>query len=146
MPEISSLTRQKPQSAVLELGDDSLTIVFDANKVTPRWMHDTLERLEATDVMATAEAIADVIVSWDVTDQGSPFPPVAANIGLLSFQSVQQLYEVVCQSAAPSDAEGNELSPSASEPPSASASTPQSYPNGSDGSVSPKPSESLSAP
>ncbi len=144
MPEIKSLTRQEPTEAVLELGDDTLTIMFDANRITPRWMHDTLTRLEDTDVMATAEALATVIISWDVTDDDQPFPPDADNIGLLSFKAVQQLYEVVCQAAAPSSAEGNASSPSASEQPSASDKTLSSSPNGSDGSSSPKPSESLS--
>ena len=132
MPELSRITRQKPIEVSIDLGEgDSLTMAFDANKVTPRWMDGTMRRLEEQDTLSVCEALAEVLINWDVTQNGQPYPPSRDNIALFSFPVVTALFEEVCRSAAPSDAEGNASSPSASEPSSASEQTPESFPNGS---------------
>ena len=102
-----------------------------------------MERLRDEDVLSVCEALAAVLISWDVTQDGQPFPPLRDNIALFSFPVVTALFEEVCRSAAPSDAEGNASLPSANVPPSASTQTPESSPNGSDTSTLPQPSESL---
>jgi len=144
VPDISSLTRVKPVEATVEYEGDSVTISFDANKVTPRWMADTMEKLEAQDVMAMADALASVIIGWDVTSGEDEFPPTARNIGVLSFAAIMQLYSRVCEGAGPSDAEGNASPPSSDVPPSATSdpASPSSL-NGSATETSPTPSESL---
>ena len=76
MPEIRSLTRPKPVEAVLDLGDgESVTISFDANKITPGWVAKTQERVEAADTLSLPKALSDVILGWDITEDGSEFHP-----------------------------------------------------------------------
>lgn len=144
MPEIRSLTREKPVTVTLEHDGDALTFSFDANKVTPRWMATTQEGLEAQDTLSISQALASVFIDWDVQDEGQPFPPSADNIALLPFPIVVALFGQVCEKSSPTDAEGNASPPSANAPPSASSETSASSPNGSAGSTSPQPSESLS--
>lgn len=144
MPDLRSVKRQRPTEARIELGDDALTLTFDAERVTPRWMNETMLALDAQDMLAVPKALAHVLIGWDLTDDGAEYPPTAANIADLSFPAVQSLFEAVCVAAAPSDAEGNASSPSASGPPAASSQTSESSPNGSDGSTSHQPSANLS--
>lgn len=146
MAELSSLTRAKPTEATIDLGDgDSVTLSFDANKVTPHWMGECMDRLNAREITAMADALAAVILTWDVTNEGEPYPPTGKNIAVLSFGAINRLYERVCEAASPSDAEGNASPPSSAVPPSAtSEQVSPSSPNGSD--TSPSPSASVSQP
>lgn len=138
MPEIRSLTRPRAKEATVDVGEgDTLTIAFDANKVTPRWMADALDQIAEQDALSVCDALAAVLIDWDVTDDGQPFAPTRDNIALFSFPVVTALFEEVCTAAAPSSAEGNALSESVSESSSAFAPTPGTSPNGSDGSTSP---------
>lgn len=145
MPDLRSVKRARPQTAEIDLVGDMLMLTFDAERVTPRWMNDTMQALEVQDMLAVPKALAHVIIEWDLTDDGNPYLPSGENIAELSFPVVQELFEAVCRSAAPSDAEGNAGSPSASEPPSASASESPSSLNGGATETSPRPSASLSS-
>ena len=140
MPDLRSVKKARPTEARIELGDDALTLQFDAEKVTPRWMNETMTALDATDMLAVPRALAEVLLGWDLTDEGNPYPPSAANIADLSFPAVQALFEAVCVAAAPGEAEGNASPPSAPVPSSASAQTSENYPNGSASSTSLPPS------
>lgn len=144
MADISSLTRARPIETTLEYETDSIALSFDGNKVTPRWMNDTMVKLEERNVLAMADALSEVIISWDVTDGENPFPPTGENISVLSFGAINSLYEKVCASAGPSDAEGNAL-PASSDAPLSETSDPASETslNGSATSPSPTPSASL---
>jgi hypothetical protein len=144
--EIKHLKRQKPTNAVLDLGDgDTVNLVFDREAVTPRWLSDTQRlALEESNALALATAFADVILSWDITDNGAEFPPTADNIAVLSFGALWGLMERIAAASLPSSAEGNAsfvqpvTAPTASTPPSPTS------PNGSQTSPSPASSESLS--
>jgi hypothetical protein len=143
VPDIGRLTRPKLERATIDLGDgDTVALEFDANKVTPRWMNHTMEGAANTDLLVLAKALNEVLTAWDITDNGEPFPPSVDNIAVLSFPAVNLLFEEVCKAAAPSDAEGNASSPSASEPALASTQESQSSQNGSDSSTSPNVLES----
>ena len=144
MPEISRLTRPKPTTATIDLGEgDSVTLEFDANRVTPRWMNDTQEGVADTDLLVLAKSLERVLTGWDVTNEGAPFPPTADNISNLSFPVVNQLFEAVCSAAAPGEAEGNASSPSVSGPASALSQESPTSLNGSDSSTLPTASESV---
>lgn len=146
MAEIKRIKRQRLQDASIDLGEgDTITIVFDMEAVTPRWMNDTLTKMQAENVLALGEAVAAVIVSWDVTDEGNPYPPTSENISNLSFATINRLYEQVCRSSGPSDAEGNASPPSVPVPSSATSEPgSQTSPNGS--ATSPSPTLSASLP
>lgn len=144
MPEISSVKRQKPTAAGIDLGDsESLNMVFDAERVTPRWMAETMAQLEQQDMLAVPKALAAVLLSWDLTDDGQPYPPTVANLSDFSFPVIQSLYEAICTAAAPSSAEGNGSPASSDGPSSDSGSMLARSPNGSDISISPPSSESV---
>ena len=147
MPEVRHLTRQKLVEATIDLGDgDSVTMSFDANKVTPRWMNEAMERIQEQDMLSLCQALSDVLTGWDVSNEGQSFPPSKENIAVLSFPAVNKLFEEVCRSAAPSDAEGNASSPSSSAPPLASVEESQNSPNGTAIETSQAPSASLPSP
>jgi hypothetical protein len=89
-------------------------------------------------------SLAEVIVEWDVTEDGAPFPPTAENIARLPFTAMKVFYDTIIDVAVPGVAEGNASSPSANAPSEDSAQSSPSFPNGSAGSTSPKLSASLS--
>jgi hypothetical protein len=106
---VSDLTREKAVRAVVDLGDgDTIDLKFDRNKVTPAWVTLALQRDEAEDTLSLPKALADVILSWDVTnDDGTDFAPTADNIAVFSFPVQRHLLKKIMESAVPSSEEGN---------------------------------------
>jgi hypothetical protein len=144
VPEIRSLTRQVPTEAVIDLGGDAVRVTFDRNGITPYLLSEMQTRLEAGNVMAVASMLAQVIMAWDVTDEGAPFPPSADNIGKLSVSALASLSRRIGDEAVPTSEEGN-ASNATSSSPDPSSTVPQANPqNGPEPSLSPPPSESLS--
>jgi hypothetical protein len=147
MPTIGQLTRVKHVDAVVDLGDgDQFKVTFDRNKITPAWV-DAADRQakEQQDVLALSSALAEVIVSWDVTaDDGSEFPPNRENIGALSYGVQGELVAALIEASAPSRAEGEGSSPLSASPSTDSAPESLAFPNGSETSPSPTVSASPS--
>lgn len=106
---VSDLTRQKPVQATIDLGDgDTIAVTFDRNRVTPAWVTLAQQRDEQQDTLSLPKALADVILSWDVTnDDGSAFAPTPENIAVLSFPAQSELLTRILEAAVPSRAEGN---------------------------------------
>jgi hypothetical protein len=142
VPEIRSLTRQVPTEAVIELGTDSVRVTFDRNGITPYLLNEMSQRLNDGDVLAVARMLAQVIMSWDVTEEGQPFPPTPENIGKLSVSALASLSRRIGDEAVPTSEEGNaSSSSSASAPSTPIEASPQ---NGPTLSPSPELSESQS--
>ncbi len=144
MPDLKQLTRQKPTTATIDLGDgDKVELVFDRNGVTPAWSTFAQEQ-GRKDPMALATALSQVILQWDVTDDGAPFPPTPEHLGVLSYDAQRNLLAEIVSAAVPTDAEGN-ASP-ATQPSASSdfALAPMSSPNGTGTSTSLEPSASPS--
>jgi hypothetical protein len=142
MPELSSLTRAKPTTAVIEHDGDTITLTFDRNRVTPAWVAEASRRDEEQDPLSLPKALASVISEWDVTNDG-PFPPTAENIAVLSYGAQRSLLEKIMVAAVPSDAEGK--ASASQQPIPSSVSTPAtSSPNGTVTSTLPVPSASPS--
>lgn len=144
---VSDLTRQKPVSATIDLGDgDTIEVSFDRNRVTPAWVTLAQQRDEAQDTLSLPKALEDVILSWDVTnDDGTAFPPSAANIAVLSYPAQSELLTRIMQAAVPSSAEGNASPVLSSTAPSDSEELRPTPQNGLVTSPSPVPSASPSA-
>ena len=142
MPEISSLTRAKPVETVLDFGDgDTVRMTFDAHRVTPAWVAQTQDRVDQADSLSLPKALAEVILDWDVTDDGAPYPPSAENLAGFPFPAMAVFFERIMEASVPGVAEGNASSPSANVPQSATSEpTSPISPNGSDTSTSPTPS------
>ena len=145
MAEIGALTRQKPREALIDLGDgDSVRIVFDSNRVTPLWVDETQKRVNNQDSLSLPKALSDVILEWDVTDEGAPFPPSAENIAKLSFPVMGLFFERIMDAAVPSSEEGNASSDISSSPSQSSTPPPVNLQNGPAPSTSPLSSASPS--
>jgi hypothetical protein len=145
MPEIRSLTRQVPVETLIELGsEDTIRLTFDRNAITPYLLSQMSQRLEGGDVMAVATMLEKVILAWDVTEDGNPFPPTAQNIGRLSVSALGSLSQRIGEAAVPSDAEGNASSDTSSTQEQASTQQQASLQNGPESSQSPAPSASPS--
>lgn len=147
MPSIGSLTRQKPVETIIDLGDgDAVAVVFDRNRITPFWVADAQRRENESDALTLPKALADVMISWDVTadDQGGAFPPTPENIGVLSVSAQGALLEQIMRAAVPSDAEGKASSGTPSIPNTSSLERPALLQNGQPTSPSPSASTSPS--
>lgn len=121
MPEIRHLTRPKPTVALIDLGDgDTVNVTFDRNKITPLWMEEAEKRDREKDTQSLPKSLADVILSWDVTNEGAAYPPLAENIAAFSYPVQAELLTSILAAAVPSRAEGNVSSGPSSIPPSGS--------------------------
>lgn len=130
MADIGQLTRQKRVEVIIDMGEgDSVTIGFDRNRVTPAWVAGAEERDKNNDTQSLPKALAEVILDWDVTHEGSPYAPTADNLSVLSYPAQAEILEQILQAAVPSRAEGNDLSKSRSGQPAVSTA-PEKSPNG----------------
>lgn len=142
MPTRSQARVPIPTELSLDLGNgSSLNVVFDRNAVTTDWAR--LLELAASqgDVMAAADGLAAVILSWDlVEDDGTPIAPTALELALLSMTTLDRLGDQLVEMASPGAAEGNASStssPAITAAVGSSGQDSQSFPNGSASSPSP---------
>jgi hypothetical protein len=143
MASLSHLTRAKPTTATIDLGDgDTVSLTFDANRVTPRWMDEAMQRVTDQDMLSLCKALSEVLSAWDVVDDNGSPVPIEPALKDLSFPVVNSLFEAVCKSAAPSSEEGNGSATTSSTPPNVSSSMPASPQNGPSPSTLPAPSAS----
>jgi hypothetical protein len=129
VPSIQHLTRPKPVSVAIDLGDgDALNVSFDSNKITPAWVNQTQQE----DVMAVARALAEVILEWDVVadEQGTPYPPSVENLAALSYPAETKIAMKLIEASSPASAEGNFSSEPRSTQSSDSTVPPGTSPNG----------------
>lgn len=107
MPEIGQIVRVKPRDVTVDLGDgDSLTVSFDMNKVSPAWTEAAERRDDAQDALSLPKCLAEVILDWDVTQEGEPFPATVENIAVLPYPAQSEVLKAIITNAMPSDAEG----------------------------------------
>lgn len=140
MPELGQITRVKPATATVDLGDgDVLNVEFDRNKVTPAWTK-TLIDMGSSDPLAIPKTLAEAIIGWDVTSDGQPFPPTADNIAVLSFDAQQALMVALQEASVPKEQEGKVSPAPTNTPPSTSTPQPQKSRNGQETSSSLVPS------
>jgi hypothetical protein len=145
VPELSHLTRAKRVDAQVDLGDgDVLSVAFDSNKLNPSWLNRATERQEEGDALNMAHALAEVILDWDVTQEGQPFPPSGDNLAHLSFPALGALLRSLIESAIPSEDEKKGSSGRTSTPPPGSTQPQVVSQNGPGTSVSPPASVSVS--
>jgi hypothetical protein len=125
MPEIRNLTRPKATPFTVDLGDgDSINGTFDRNMVTPAWVTRGREQ------QFLSEALAEVILSWDVTNDAAPYAISAENMAVFSFDAQARLLEIIVEASVPSRAEGNGLSAPTGTAPTTSTVPEQTSPNG----------------
>jgi hypothetical protein len=153
VPRLSALTKQLPVSVTFAYEDESLTVVFDRNKITQNWARKVRQAIETESVdEAVYAATLEILIDWDVVDdEGNKIPPSMEILSQLPLAAFGRLSEAIGNASVPSSEEGNGSSePSSVSPPDQStASTPPqpvSPPtpqNGDAPSPSPQPSEPL---
>ena len=145
MPKFSSLTRQHPVSATFLFEDESLTIVFDRNRITQRWLNGIAKGLTEEDPGSMARAVLEVLISWDVQDEhGNQLEPTIELLDQLPLTAFMKLTEAITAASIPSSEEGEVSSEGLSRPVSASTETSPPLQNGPQPSPSPVPSASQS--
>lgn len=118
MPARSGVHAPDVREFTASLGTESVTFVFDAAKMTMR----RDRAIKNSDEETMAKLIAEVIISWNVTDEaGVPLPFTADELMDLSSSALIRLLQGLNKAAQPSDAEGEVSSgPSSLSPPAAS--------------------------
>ena len=145
MPEIKQLTRVKPITTSVDLGDgDSVSITFNANKITPAWMKEADKRDTEKDILSLPKALSEVILKWDITEDGQPFGHSPENIAVFSYPAQQALMLRIIEAAVPSRAEGEASSSPSPAPSTDSMQGEQTHQNGAATSPSPELSTSPS--
>jgi hypothetical protein len=138
MPEIGALVRVKPRDTTVDLGDgDLLTVTFDMNKVSPAWTEAAERRDDAQDALSLPKALAEVILDWDVTQDGQPFAASVENIAVLPYPAQSAVLKAIITNSMPSDAEGEDSAARSSTASTDSAAPQQTPPDGQTTSQSP---------
>ena len=138
MPRLSSLTRQHPVSASFGYEDESVTIVFDRNKITAAWARSVREALERDETNPAAQSLVEIMISWDVVDDaGNVLPPSVEVLDSLPIGALMRLQEAIGEASVPSDAEGKDSRPPSPEQSPVSTATAPTPPNGQAPSESP---------
>jgi hypothetical protein len=79
MPRLSSLQRAELVTETFEIAGEQVTATFDKSEVTLHWAK------FAQDPETMADALASVVVEWDIQeDDGTAFPPDADNIATVA--------------------------------------------------------------
>jgi hypothetical protein len=142
---VSELTRPKIVEATFAFDSENVTFGLDRNRVTLAWASRVQQSQKEFDAIVLAEVLAEVVASWDITqDDGVAFPPTAENMAVLPTRFLLALSEAVGDAAVPSDAEGKASAERPATPSSGSEAPQPTSPNGHSTSLSPAPSASPS--
>jgi hypothetical protein len=108
MPSLSNITRADPVTYTAQLGPESVTVTFDAAKMTGRWEREIRAARDTEDVSAVGDLILGIFIDWDVTDDAGQPVPIAKEILLdLPAKALGNLIDGMTTAAFPSSEEGN---------------------------------------
>jgi hypothetical protein len=145
MPALSGITKADPVQYTARMGNESVTVVFDAARMTGRWERDIRQALDLSDVDTVAERLFSVFASWDVVDDaGNPVPMSSEILMDLPGKALRALFSGMQDAVAPSSEEGKALSDISSTPAPTSTSQQASLQNGPTPSTLPQSSASPS--
>lgn len=120
LPELGSLINDTPEPVEVAIQGETVTVQYHPARITPLW----LESLNENDPRSLAKALAEVISSWDVLENGQPLEPSEQVFASFPFPVLAAFSEAVAKAAAGSE-EGNvsSTSPASREPASTSPSS-----------------------
>lgn len=85
--ELKALLAGKPLPVTVEWGGQEVNLTYDPSAYTPKLEAEVLkaaqEGVMGAGSMAIATLVADLVVAWDVTSEGEPFPPIVENLATL---------------------------------------------------------------
>lgn len=138
MPSLSSITRQDPVTYTAVMGAESVSVTFDASRMTGRWERELAAAQTASDSARVSDLILGIFIAWDVVDDaGQPVPLTADLLLDLPGKALANLIEGMMAAAFPASEEGNGSGSTSSTAATASISLPESPPNGQPTSLSP---------
>ena len=145
MPKFSSLTKQHPVTVTFGFEDESLTISFDRNRITQRWLNNVGKGMQDDDPSSIARLVLEVLIAWDVEDEhGNRLEPTVDLLEQLPLTAFMELTKAISEAAVPASEEGEGSSEGLSRPVSASLENSPPLQNGPQPSPSPQPSASQS--
>jgi hypothetical protein len=126
VPVLSSLTRPDPVTYTATLGPESVSLTFDAAKLTGRWEREIAAAAADKDFVTVSDLLLGVFIDWDVTDDAGDPVPISRDILLdLPGKALSNLIEGMGNAAAPSSEEGNGSSSTSSTAVTDSTSSPE---------------------
>jgi hypothetical protein len=131
VPALSSLTRPDPVTYTATLGPESVSLTFDAAKLTGRWEREISAAAAEKDFVTVSDLLLGVFIDWDVTDDEGRPVPISREILLdLPGKALGNLIEGMGDAATPASEEGNGSSNTSSTAVTDSTSSPENPPNG----------------
>lgn len=138
---LSAIVQPEPVTYTARLGPESVSVTFDAARMTFRWERALNAARVAEDRDAVSDLILGVFIGWDVVDDaGQPVPLTQELLLDLPAKAVANLIEGMTVAAFPASEEGNVSGDTSSTPGMGSISSPESLQNGLPISPSPTPS------
>jgi hypothetical protein len=145
MPAFSTLIRSDPVTYTARLGEESVSVTFDAAKMTGRWERELFSARADGNGVRVSDLILGVFIGWDVTDDaGLPVPLTAEILLDLPQKALVNMIDGMMKANTPASEEGNDSANTSSTVATDSISLPASPQNGQQPSVSPPLSTSLS--
>jgi hypothetical protein len=131
MPALSNITRADPVTYTAQLGPESVSVTFDAAKMTGRWEREIRDARDAEDVSKVGDLILGIFIDWDVTDDAGQPVPISKEILLdLPAKALGNLIDGMTTAAFPSSEEGNGSGSTSSTPDTLSSSSQENHQNG----------------
>jgi hypothetical protein len=101
MPDKSLLTEQKKTISITYAGEQ-ITFSFTPGKITPKWERKFNELIQDEwRSRAIVETLSEILVDWDILDNGKPFPPTAENLQLLPLDLLSEIFTKIMESQRP---------------------------------------------
>lgn len=139
MPALDSLKRPDPVTVTVDFGGETVTVTFNQNAMTKRWVKQIQAGLEAEDIETSSRSLVDLIMSWDILDSnGAPVPVTVDVLDDLPLPFLRAIDEAIGDASNLSSAEGNASSKPAPKESSDSTPTGEASPNGSETSTLPE--------
>jgi hypothetical protein len=108
MPSLSNITRADPVTYTAQLGPESVSVTFDAAKMTGRWEREIATAADANDGERVSDLLFGVFIDWDVIDDNGQPVPISKEILLdLPGKALASLIEGMRESVLPASEEGN---------------------------------------
>jgi hypothetical protein len=131
MPALSNITRADPVTYTAQLGPESVSVTFDAAKMTGRWEREIRAARDTENVSKVGDLILGIFIDWDVTDDAGQPVPISKEILLdLPAKALGNLIDGMTTAAFPSSEEGNGSGSTSSTPDTLSSSSQENHQNG----------------
>lgn len=101
MPELKRLGKEK--QLCLSYDDETITVTYRRGAVTTEWQ-EAIAACSKDDTETFYRLLAQVIVDWDITENGKPLKPTAANMKKLPMDLMVEMCEQVLGACLPEKA------------------------------------------